>query len=398
MMSASADVINYIAHGGVPMARQRKKSVRGGGSVFLRKDGRWEAKFKVEETGKYKSLYAASEKEAYKLLEEARFKQKQGILATGPDQTVKQFLEYWLEDVEKPTIELSTYVNNRIIVHKHLIPGIGHIKLQKLTAQQVQAFYARKLKEGTAASRIKQFQGVLHKALTHARRIKLVGFNVTDDVQLPKYEEYEARILEPEQVQLLLRKAKERDLDVLLALAVGTAMREGEILGLRWSDVDLVKGLLRVSRTLNYLPKYHFVESKPKTESSERTILLPQFLIDLLKQHRVVQLEKRLKAGAKWVDRDLVFPNRVGDFVIHTTLRRQFYRLLDDVELPRMHFHDLRHSAATILISMGVPANVVQELLGHSDIATTLGIYGSVLPSMQKEAADKLDGLFGEQL
>lgn len=379
------------------MARQRKRSIRGGGSVFLRKDGRWEAKFKVEETGKYKSLYADTEKEAYKKLEEAKFQQKQGTLPIGKDQTVRQFLEYWLEDVEKPTVRVSTYINNHILIHKHLIPGIGHIRLQKLTAQHVQSFYARKLKEGTAASRIRQFQGVLHKALTHARRLRLVGFNVTDDVQLPRPGKYEAQILTPEQVRLLLCGAKERGLDVLIAVAVGTAMREGEILGLRWSDIDLVEGRLRVSRTLSYLPKYHFIESKPKTESSERVILLPQFLIDLLKQHRVLQLEKRLKAGDNWVNRDLVFPNRSGDFVIHTTLRRQFYRLLEDVGLPRMHFHDLRHSAATILISMGVPANVVQELLGHSDIATTLGIYGAVLPSMQKDAVNKMDDLFGEK-
>src|SRR5450755_701842 len=107
------------------MARQRKRSVRGGGSVFQRKDGRWEAKFKVEETGKYKSLYASTEKEAYKKLQDALFEQRQGILATGPDQTVKQFLEYWLEDVYKVYARLTTFRNARILVHKHLIPGIG---------------------------------------------------------------------------------------------------------------------------------------------------------------------------------------------------------------------------------------------------------------------------------
>jgi integrase len=120
--------------------------------------------------------------------------------------------------------------------------------------------------------------------------------------------------------------------------------------------------------------------------------------VNLLKQHRVLQLEKRLKAGDKWMDRDLVFPNEGGDFILHNTLRNRFYRVLEGARLPRMHFHDLRHSAATILLSMGIPAHVVQELLGHSDVAITLGIYGAVLPSMQKDAADKMEGLFGEQL
>src|SRR5229473_2938875 len=162
-----AEAVRVRDIGGVSMARRRKRSVHSGGSVFQRKDGRWEAKFKVEETGKYKSLYAASEKEAYKKLQDALFEQKKGTLATGPQQTVKQFLEYWLEDVEKPAVRLNTYVNNRVVVHKHLIPGLGHIKLQRLTASQLQSFYAKKLKEGTSASRIVRFNAILHKALDH---------------------------------------------------------------------------------------------------------------------------------------------------------------------------------------------------------------------------------------
>src|SRR5579885_374985 len=380
----------------------RKRSVHGGGTVFLRKDGRWEARFKVEETGKYKSLYAKSEKEAYQLLEDAKFQQRQGALATGPQQTVGQFLEYWLENVQKPAVRRRTYVNNRVVVRRHLIPGLGHIKLQKLTAQQVQAFYARKLKEGTAASRIRSLQAVLHKALTHARRIKLVGFNVTEDVELPKAKKAKHTVLTSEQARLLLEGAKERELDVLLALAVSTGMREGEILALRWSDMDLVEGKLQVSHTRDYLPddegRYGFVEGEPKTESSNRTILLPRFLVALLKKHRALQAEKRLQAGAKWVDHNLVFPNDVGGFILPGVLRRRFYQVLSTVGLPRMRFHDLRHSAATLLISMQVPLNAIQELLGHSDISITLGVYGAVLPPMQKEAMDTMDTLFGNNL
>src|SRR3954462_13733505 len=128
-MSVFSDVINHAYMEVFIMAGQRKRSVHGSGSVFQRKDGRWEAKFKVEETGKYKSLYASTEKEAYKKLQDALFQQNQGILATGEQQTVRQFLEYWLEDVQKPTIRLGTYLNNQTFIHKHLLPGLGHIKL-----------------------------------------------------------------------------------------------------------------------------------------------------------------------------------------------------------------------------------------------------------------------------
>ncbi len=380
------------------MTRQRKRSVHGGGSVYQRKsDGRWVAKFKVEETGRYRELYAQSEKEAYKKLQEALFEQKQGILATGPQQTVKQFLEYWLEDVYKGAVRLSTYENGRVIVNKHLVPGIGHIKLQKLTTQALQSFYAKKTKAGTSASRIRAIHVLLHKALDHAKRIKLVGSNVCDGVELPKLTKPKAQSLTPEQAQLLLQKGREHHhLEALLTLALATGMRKGEILGLRWADVDLEKGTLQVHRTLNYMAHHGFVEGEPKTESSRRQIMLPPFVVETLRRHRTAQLEVRLAAGANWVDYDLVFSNKRGGFIYHSLLYH-FYRLLEEVGLPHMRFHDLRHSAATLLLSMGVPAKVVQELLGHSTINMTMNRYSHVLPSMQKEAVDKMDLFLRQQ-
>lgn len=377
------------------MARQRKKSVHGGGSVFQRKDGRWEARFKVEETGKYKSLYAATEKEAYKFLEEAKLQQKQGTLATGPQQSLKDFLEYWLEDVEKPTVGVSTYIGNRIAIRKYLIPGLGHVRLQKLTAHQLQVFYARHLREGMSASRVARLNTVLHKALDHAKRLRFVGVNVSEDVELPRVRKRAYQVLDVEQARLLLQVASERGLDTLLALAVVTAMRKGEILGLRWSDIDMVKQEIRISRTVNYYTGYGFVETDGKTKSSVRVIKLPSFLFGMLKKHHALQLEDKLMVGDAWVDRDLVFPRKDGDFMRRNTLDYHVDRLLEKAGLPSVRFHDLRHSAATILLAMGVPANVVQELLGHADIKMTLGTYGHVLPSMHKDAVDKMDGLYG---
>ncbi|GCE06357.1 tyrosine-type recombinase/integrase [Dictyobacter aurantiacus] len=377
------------------MARQRKKSVRGGGTVFQRKDGRWEARFKVEETGKYKSLYATTEKEAYKLLEEARLQQRQGVLATGPQQSLKDFLEYWLEDVEKPTVGVSAYIGNRIAIRKYLIPGLGHIKLQKLTAHQLQVFYAQHLREGMSASRVARLNTVLHKALEHAKRLRLVSMNVSDDVELPRVRKRAYQVLDSEQAKALLQVASERGLDTLLALAVVTAMRKGEILGLRWSDIDMVKQEIRISRTVNYYTGYGFVETDGKTKNSARVIKLPAFLSGMLKKHHASQLEDKLRVGDAWVDRDLVFPRKDGDFMRRTTLDYHVDKLLEKAGLPYVRFHDLRHSAATILLAMGVPANVVQELLGHADIKMTLGIYGHVLPSMHKDAVDKMDGLYG---
>ncbi len=374
---------------GESMAKQRKKSVRGGGSVFQRQDGRWEAKFKVEETGKYKSLYDATEKGAYRKLEEAKFR----TLATGKDQTVKQFLEYWLEDVQKPTVRPNTYTSNHSIVHKHLVPGIGHIKLQKLTAAQLQSFYAKKLKEGSSASHVSMFNAVLHKALAHAKRIKLVGMNVSEDVDLPAAPSREIQPLTPEQARTLLEGVKGHALEALLTLAVTTGMRRGEILGLRWSDIDFEKGVLHVQRTLSYIAHYGFVEGQPKTPKSRRDILLPPFVLGVLEHHRTIQVEQRSSIGSLWVDRNLVFCDKSGGFIVPQTLLDQFSKALKNSGLPHTRFHDLRHSAATLLLSMGVPDKVVQELLGHTTNAQT-NKYTHVLPSMQKDAMEKMNDFF----
>ncbi len=373
------------------MARKRQARRPGEGTVYQRKDGRWVCEITLEDHNR-KQYYFKTEKEALEKRRTSLNELAQGILATGPQQTVKQYLEYWLEDVYKVSVRPTTFRNCRVLVHKYLIPGLGHIKLQKLTAQHVQSFYARKLREGIKASRVKNIHVALHTALEHARRMKLISINVCADVQLPQPERHEQLPLTPEQARLLLQKVKEHRLEGLLTLALATGMREGELLGLRWSDVDLEKGMLRVARTLTYVPGPGFVEGEPKTAKGKRTILLPQFVIETLKRHRVTQLGKRLAVGAAWVDRDLVFPDDDGDFLFAVKLLRRFYKLLKEIGLPRIRFHDLRHSAATLLLSMGVPHKVVQELLGHSNISITMDVYTHVLPSMQKDAMEKMDG------
>lgn len=304
---------------------------------------------------------------------------------------------YWLEDVHKAKVRLSTYERYRSILHVHLIPGLGHIKLQKLSTRQVQSFYAGKLKGGLSARRVRSIHAVLHKALDHARRLKFVGENVCDDVELPRVKEREMQVLTPEQAQLLLQLLRKHRLEALLTLALATGMREGEILGLRWRDVDLERGMLQIRCTLLYLAGHGFVENEPKTEKSKRQIKLSPFVITALEQHRIAQFELRLKKGPSWRDNGLVFPTSKGTFINPTNLNRQFARLLKKMGLPHLRFHDLRHSAATLLISMKVDPKTVQELLGHSDINITLRTYAHVLPSMRQEATDKMEGLFGQQ-
>jgi integrase len=219
--------------------------------------------------------------------------------------------------------------------------------------------------------------------------------NPCDSVTLPRQVRYEIHPLTKEQAQRLLSIAKGHLLEGLLTMALATGMRKGELLSLRWEDVNMDNMSLQVRRTV---AKYKggYVESEPKTAGSRRKIILPQFVIDALKQHRVYQLEARLKMGDAWVDSDLLFCNLNGDYYPFATLDQQFKALLKKAGLPPIRFHDLRHSAATLLLTMEVHPKVVQELLGHSQIRMTLDTYSHVLPSMQQEAMKKLESIFGD--
>ena len=373
------------------MAKQRG---HGEGSIYQRQDGRWVASITLENR-KRKEIYGKTRKEVQEKLKVALHEQQQGTLATGPQQTVKQFLEQWLEEVHKPNIKPASYVTYRVKLFKHILPAIGNIQLQKLTAQQVQALYARKVKEGYSASVIHSIHGLLHKALDQAVRWKLIGRNVCEGISLPRQTRHEIQPLAKEQAQKLLKTAKGHRLEGLLTLALATGMRKGELLSLKWQDINFDDKSLQVRRTVGKF-KGGYKESEPKTTSSRRKIMLPQFVIDALKQHRVRQLEAHLKASTAWVERDLVFCNINGEYFPFTSLDDLFHDLLEEAGLPYMRFHDLRHSAATILLTMGVHPKLVQELLGHSQIRMTLDTYSHVLPSMQREAMNKLDDWFGD--
>jgi integrase len=366
----------------------------GEGSVFQRKDGRWIASIRLE-NGKKKLIYCKSEKDAYATLRKALHDKERGALLTGPQQTLKMYLEQWLEQAYKlSTIRTSTYTMYRIVIYKHIIPLLGHIQLQRLTPQQLQSFYAKKLDEGLSAKRVRGFHAVLHRALENAVKWNLVARNVCDLVTPPVPQRHEIQTLTSDQVQQLLQAAQEHKLEALLTVAVATGMRRGELLGLHWQDIDFKTRSIYVRRTVSRIGKFGILESEPKTQQSRRKITLPAFVMDTLKQQQERQQEMRAKAGTQWRETGIVFCNIYGGYLETFNLHDAFKRLLEKAELPNIRFHDLRHSAATILLGMRVHPKIVQELLGHSNISMTMDIYSHVLPSMQLEAMNKLDDLF----
>jgi integrase len=316
------------------------------------------------------------------------------MLATGPQQLLKVYLENWLEQAYKPTVKLNTYVQYRSIVRHHLIPAFGNIPVQKLTPERIRAFYQQKLDEGSKPRTVGLIHSALRRALSDAVKQGLVTRNVVSLVSPPRFDRYEAQTLTVEQAERLLEVAHGSHLDALLILALTTGMRRGELLALRWDDVDFKQSLVSVHRTMTRVGGYVYVEGEPKTRSSRRRIVLPSVALEALKDHRERQEQVRLKAGDTWQGRGLVFCDGSGGFFSPDVVLYSFGKLLSEIGLPHMRFHDLRHSAATILLVAGVHPKVVQERLGHSTIAMTLDVYSHVLPSMQQEAAGKIDDLF----
>jgi integrase len=323
--------------------------------------------------------------------------QQQGLLLSGPQQTVEQFLAPWLEG-RKGAIRIRTYERYEELVRLHILPVLGHHPLQKLTPQHIQAFYTKKLNEGLSPTTVNVLHALLHKALDDAVRLGTVARNPSDAASAPARAHYEIQPFSMEQAQQFLAAAQRHSMEALFVLAITTGMRRGEILALKWQDIQFEHSMLQVRRIFTRQPGSRYIEAQPKTEKSRRSILLAAIVIALLKQHRTRQLEARLKAGSEWQERDLVFCTSLGTPLNPNKVVDRFKTLLKKGGLPAIRFHDLRHSAATILLSMEVHPKVVQELLGHNQISMTMDIYSHVLPTMQKDAVSKLNKALQEKI
>lgn len=278
----------------------------------------------------------------------------------------------------------------------HIVPEIGTVAVNRLTPIQVQTAYSRLASKGLSGTTIQLIHGVLHKALDDAVRWDVVVRNVTDMVDAPRRSTVEVRALNPSEARLLLEAAKGDPLEAFYITALTTGLRLGELQALRWSDVDMSRRRLQVVATYQGMADGRPQFAEPKTARSRRGIHLSEMAVAALRDHRAGELAKRLKAGPAWHDYGLVFTNAIGRPLDGDYMRKKsFAALLDRAGLPPMRFHDLRHAAATILMSDGVPVKAISEMLGHSDITTTLRIYAHVLPTAHDQAAASMDRQLG---
>ncbi len=368
----------------------------GEGTITQRKDGRWQAQISIG-GGKRKTFYGKTRKEVREKLRVAINEQKAGTLILAPNQTLEVYLTYWLEKVAKLTIRPRSYEQYLSVLNAHLIPGLGKIELQKLTFQQVQDFYARLYEEGLAARSINAIHAVLRRALNHAVKHSLVARNVATFASRPTARRYKPQVLTEEQANKLIEAVKGQRIEAFIILALTTAARRSELLALHWDDIDFTLKAMRIERSLTHSKGRGVYEGETKTEASRRTILLADIAIDVLQEHHVKQNElrlERLESGETWIDKGLVFCGAEGDYLAFETVRRLFSAALRDASLPHIRLHDLRHSAATLLLVKGVHPKVVQELLGHSNISMTMDVYSHVLPSMQQVVTEKMNDVF----
>ena len=372
------------------MARQGPRRGRGEGSVTPRKDGRWAAYITLE-NGKRKYFYAKTKKAALDLLRKAQLEQMQGTLVTSsPRLTVAKFFTQWIEK-RKPAVKIRTYERYESFIRLQVIPHVGNIQLQKLTPMHLQSLYSKLLGDGKKASTVNTLHWMIHRALSDAVKWELIAKNPCKAVEPPRRARYEFRVLTVEEAQKLLAIARGHGMEALFVLALTTGMRRGELLALKWQDIDFEGGALHVRRAFTRAKGQRYLEAEPKTQKSRRSILLAPGTIEVLKQHRLKQLEAKRQAGEDWEERDLVFCTAVGTPLNPNKVLERFGTLLKRAGLPHIRLHDLRHSVATLLLKLDVHPKIVQELLGHGRIAETLDIYSHVLPTMQEGAMHKLN-------
>ena len=363
---------------------------------MCRRDGRWMARLELERTAgkrRRKFIYGHSRDEVAKKLAAALVALQQGTPIPVGRRTVSQFLAEWLETIKPPMIRPRTHQNYEALCRLHIEPALGRVALVKLEPQAIQNMLNKALRAGSAPQTVKHIRTVLRRALNLALKYRLISYNAATLVELPNRERGEIKPLTREETRTLIEVAKGSHLEAFLIVAVRLGLRRGEILGLKWEDLNLDARTLNVVRAVQRLPKQPLAALPLKTKGSRRNLIIPDEVVNALRAHRVRQLEIRL-AAEMWDDGDWVFCNSLGKPMEPRLVDARFKKLLKRAELPdSVRLHDLRHTCATLLLESGADLFEVSRLLGHSSISITADVYGHVTPSMKRGLADRMDAL-----
>jgi len=358
----------------------------GEGTIVKRADGRWAAAI-IFDGYLRKWIYGKTRRDVSDRLRKIRSDVAEGRPVMNERLTMAEYLNRWLYEVAKQRTRPMTWRGYEHLVRLHILPTLGRVRLAKLTPQHVHSLVTQKVREGRLSPRTIQYMhSVLRAALNQAVRWRMVHYNAAAMVSTPRVTRREVPALTPADARVLLDAARGDRLEALYSVALALGLRQGEALGLKWADINLEAGVLRVRRASQRVPHQGTQLVETKTERSRRTLVMPQIVINALSA-------ERLAGGERWVDLDLVFPSERGTLADGPNVTHRFHKLLKRAELPPMRFHDLRHACASLLLVQGVHPRVVMETLGHSQISLTMNTYSHVLPALQQEAADRMEAI-----
>jgi integrase len=366
------------------------------GTIYQKANGRWRAQLMLN--GGRLSITADTRSEVQDWLRSTRNQIENGLTFKGATISYDEFLNDWLIGAKSRLTE-HTWRDYVQLIRDYVRPSLGRIRLRDLNASRIQSLYDQKVTEGKGLRTVHKIHAVIHASLNSAMKLGLLGRNPDDATQPPKPVRKDMRFLDTAEVKKLLETAKRignRNYG-LCYLAVATGMRQGELLALRWEDINLDLGLLSVKLSLKRMPGGGLKLLQPKTRSSVRTIKLGNEAIEVLQVQKVKNGLDKTRAENLWHDLDFVFPSTVGTPMDPTNLLKAFRKLLLIAELPPIRFHDLRHTAASLMLNNGVDVLIASHRLGHAKPSITLDVYGHLIPSMQVHAAEVLEGLLSEK-
>lgn len=384
----------------------------GEGTIRQRADGRWEARYRTRD-GKRRSVFASTRRDVQEELRRALDNASKGITPADGRLTTKAYLEMWIRNSVRPRLRPTTADSYAWIVEKYLTPEVGKIPLAKLEPAQVQRaignLSSRKVvrKDGTARplspTTVRYATTVLRVALGRAARQGLVPRNAALLADPPSKARRDLVPLTADQAKAFLESVRGDRLEALWVAAIGLGMRQGELLALRWSDLDLDAGTLSVRHTLR---RSTLELAEPKTERSRRTLVMPPFVTTALREHRGRQAEEQFAGADGYVfattvesatgaGRRRTDPKVKGRPLMARNVTRSFHAALERAGLPRQRFHDLRHASATLLLEQGADLDEVSRVLGHSTYSTTADVYAHFTRARSQAAADRMEAKFG---
>jgi integrase len=369
---------------------RKRRSTRG--PITQRGKGSWFVEFRVGSGARIRETVRGTKDDAERRLTELLREYDVTGLVPDREATVETFSAHWLEHVQH-RVKATTLKRYRELLQVHVVPVIGSLRMTELRPAAVQTVVAKVLETRSPRTAVNTYR-VLSEMLGEALRWGVIATNPALAIRPPRAPRPALHVPDAETCTAILARVRGREVEGPVVLALGTGMRLGEILAVRWKDVDLERKVLRVTATLSYVAG-EFTFPQPKTSRSRRSVDLPAFVVAFLKRQRKAQLERRLFYGETWTDYDIVLDDAAGAPFAPWSVSADFRRLTRELELPRTRFHDLRHAHATQLLAAGVHPKAVSERLGHSTVAFTMDVYSAVIPSMGRAAADAADQLFG---